>query len=164
MKYKILFVLLWLTVTSQRESLAESEAEVDAPSWQMVQIYGGLYRLAYCREMEVDADRLRCYDEFASVVPVDTEKLKGGELKPVIIKKVKPRYPAKAKASKTSGKVFVTALVGKDGDIKQIGKITGPKVFHEAAEIAALGTEFMPAMKTVPVWVLLPFTFTLKAE
>ena len=87
MKYKILFVLLWLTVTSQRESFAESEAEVDASSWQMVQIYGGLYRLAYCREMEVDADRLRCYDEFASVVPVDAEQLKIGERKPIIIKK-----------------------------------------------------------------------------
>ena len=84
------------------------------------------------------------------------------EKKPVIIKKVKPEYPATAQEDDITGKVFVTALVGKDGKVEQIGKITGPKVFHEVARAAALQSEFTPAMRNdrpVEVWVSLPFTF-----
>ena len=84
------------------------------------------------------------------------------EKKPVIIKKVKPEYPATAQEDNITGKVFVTALVGKDGKVEQIGKITGPKVFHEVARAAALQSEFTPAMKNdrpVEVWISLPFTF-----
>ena len=80
------------------------------------------------------------------------------EKKPVIIKKIKPNYPA----TNITGKVFVTALVGKDGKVEQIGKITGPKVFHEVARAAALQSEFTPAMQNdrpIKVWVSLPFTF-----
>ena len=84
------------------------------------------------------------------------------EKKPVIIKKVTPEYPATAQKANITGKVFVTVLVGKDGKVEQIGKITGPKVFHEVARSAALQSEFTPAMRNdrpVEVWVSLPFTF-----
>ena len=87
------------------------------------------------------------------------------EKKPVILKKIKPRYPAAAQKDKITGKVFVTALVGKDGKVEQIGKITGPKIFHEVAKAAALQWEFTPAMRNdrpVRVWVSLPFIFRLK--
>ncbi|MCY4605385.1 MAG: TonB family protein [Gemmatimonadetes bacterium] len=87
------------------------------------------------------------------------------EKKPVITKKVKPKYPTTAQKANITGKVFVTALIGKDGKVEQIGKITGPKVFHEVAKAAALQSEFTPAMQNdrpVKVWVSLPFTFRLK--
>ena len=86
------------------------------------------------------------------------------EKKPVIIKKVKPEYPATVQEDNITGKVFVTVLVGKDGKVEQIGKITGPKVFHEVARAAALQSEFTPAMQNdrpVEVWVSLPFTFRM---
>ncbi len=86
------------------------------------------------------------------------------EKKPVITKKVKPKYPATAQKANITGKVFVTALIGKDGKVEEIGKITGPKVFHAVAKAAALQSEFTPAMQNdrpVKVWVSLPFTFRL---
>ena len=87
------------------------------------------------------------------------------EKKPVITKRVKPKYPATAQKANITGKVFVTALIGKDGKVEEIGKITGPKVFHAVAKAAALQWEFTPAMRNdrpVRVWVSLPFTFRLK--
>ncbi len=86
------------------------------------------------------------------------------EKKPVVIKQVEPQYPATAQKANITGKVFVTALVGKDGKVEQIGKVTGPKVFHEVAKAAALQWEFTPAMQNdrpVKVWVSLPFVFRL---
>ena len=84
------------------------------------------------------------------------------EKKPVITKKVKPKYPATAQKANITGKVFVTALIGKDGKVEEIGRITGPKIFHAVAKAAALQSEFTPAMQNdrpVKVWVSLPFTF-----
>ena len=84
------------------------------------------------------------------------------EKKPVITKKVKPKYPAAAQKANITGKVFVTALIGKDGKVEEIGRITGPKIFHAVAKAAALQSEFTPAMQNdrpVKVWVSLPFTF-----
>ncbi len=87
------------------------------------------------------------------------------EKKPRLTKRVKPKYPPTAQKANITGKVFVEALVGKDGKVEQIGEITGPKVFHEVAKAAALQSEFTPAMNNympVKVWISLPFTFRLK--
>ena len=86
------------------------------------------------------------------------------EKQPVPTKRVVPEYPDIARKANISGKVFVYALVNKEGKVEQIGKITGPEVFHEAAKAAALQWEFEPAIqndKPVKVWVSLPFTFKL---
>ena len=86
------------------------------------------------------------------------------EKKPVVIKKVEPKYPATAQEDNITGKVFVEALIGKDGKVEEIGKITGPKVFHEVAKAAALQWEFTPAMQNdrpIKVRVSLPFTFRM---
>ncbi|MFT5087794.1 MAG: protein TonB [Candidatus Latescibacterota bacterium] len=87
------------------------------------------------------------------------------EKQPTVTKKVTPTYPDIARKANITGKVFVTALVNKQGKVEQIGKITGPEVFHEVAKAAALAWEFEPAIqndKPVKVWVSLPFTFQLK--
>ena len=86
------------------------------------------------------------------------------EKQPVPTKRVVPEYPDIARKANITGKVFVYALVNKEGKVEQIGKITGPEVFHEAAKAAALQWEFEPAIqndKPVKVWVSLPFTFKL---
>ena len=77
----------------------------------------------------------------------------------------RPEYPEIAREAGIVGKVFVMVLVGKDGKVEQIGDITGPEVFHEAAKKAALQWEFSPAIqndKPVRVWVSLPFNFQLR--
>ena len=87
------------------------------------------------------------------------------EKKPVITKRVNPKYPATALKANITGKVFVTALIGKDGKVEKIGKITGPKPLRAVAKAAALQSEFTPAMRNdrpVKVWVSLPFIFRLK--
>jgi len=86
------------------------------------------------------------------------------ERQPKPIRRVTPEYPDIARKANITGKVFVTALVNKLGKVEQIGKISGPEVFHESARTAALRWEFDPAIqndKPVKVWVSLPFTFQL---
>ncbi len=86
------------------------------------------------------------------------------EKQPVPTKRAVPEYPDIARKANITGKVFVTALVNKEGKVEAIGKVTGPEVFHEAAKVAALQWEFEPAIqndKPVKVWVSLPFTFQL---
>ena len=86
------------------------------------------------------------------------------EKQPVVTKQVWPEYPDIARKANITGKVFVTALIGKDGKVEQVGKIIGPDVFHEVAKAATLKFEFEPAIqndKPVKVWVSLPFTFKL---
>jgi periplasmic protein TonB len=86
------------------------------------------------------------------------------EKQPEVIKRVLPEYPDIASKANITGKVFVTALITKEGKVERIGKITGPEVFHEAVREAAMQWEFEPAIQNdrpVKVWVSLPFTFTL---
>ena len=87
------------------------------------------------------------------------------EKKPEPIKEVTPPYPPVAQKASIEGKVFVLVLVGKNGQVEQVGAIKGPEVFHEAVRKAAQQWEFSPAIqndKPVKVWVSLPFNFTLK--
>lgn len=86
------------------------------------------------------------------------------EKQPLPIKKVVPEYPEIALKANITGKVYVYALVNKEGKVERVGDIKGPEVFHEAARAAALQWEFEPAIQNdrpVKVWVSLPFTFTL---
>jgi len=87
------------------------------------------------------------------------------EKHPVPVKKVSPEYPEIARRANITGKVFVIAVIDKEGKVERVVKVTGPEVFHEAAKAAALQWEFTPAIqndKPVKVQVSMPFTFTLK--
>lgn len=87
------------------------------------------------------------------------------EKRPVVTKRVVPEYPEIALKANITGKVFVTALITKEGRVERLGKITGPEVFHAAAREAAMQWEFEPAIQNdrpVKVWVSLPFTFRLE--
>ncbi len=66
----------------------------------------------------------------------------------------------------TEGKVVVEVVVNVTGKVIEIGKVTGPEVFHQAAKQAARQWEFSPAQlnaEPVRVRVALPFRFSLES-
>ena len=94
--------------------------------------------------------------------PVEIWKV---EKQPEVLKQVKPDYPEIARKAGIEGRVTVNALVGKDGKVEKVGEVTGPEVFHEAAQAAALQWEFTPAIQNdrpVKVWVAIPFNFSFR--
>ena len=87
------------------------------------------------------------------------------EKRPRVLERVLPEYPAAALEALMEGKVFVRILLDRQGRVRRVGRITGPKVFHPAAAAAARQWEFTPAVQNdqaVRVWVSLPFNFQLE--
>ena len=65
----------------------------------------------------------------------------------------------------TEGKVVVEVVISVTGKVIELGKVTGPEVFHQAAKQAARQWEFSPAQlnaEPVRVRVALPFRFPLE--
>ena len=73
-------------------------------------------------------------------------------------------YPEIAIHGNIEGRVTVKVLVGKDGSVVKIGKISGPSVFHNEVRDKVWNLQFTPALqngKTVNCWVSVPFSFKL---
>lgn len=73
-------------------------------------------------------------------------------------------YPEIAIHGNIEGRVTVKVLVGKDGSVVKIGKISGPSVFHDEVRDKIWDLQFTPALqngKTVNCWVSVPFSFKL---
>ena len=73
-------------------------------------------------------------------------------------------YPEIAIHGNIEGRVTVKVLVGKDGSVVKIGKISGPSVFHSEVRDKVWDLQFTPALqngKTVNCWVSVPFSFKL---
>jgi len=94
-------------------------------------------------------------------VPYDEE--------PVPIKWVKPTYPELARKSGVEGKIFVQALVDKNGKVRDAKcmkeKSVNSDIFCESAIKAAFQNEYKPAISNktpVAVWVLYKVDFNLK--
>jgi len=86
------------------------------------------------------------------------------EKQPTATKKVVPEYPDIARKANITGRVYVIAVIDKQGKVEKVIMVKGPEVFHEAAKAAAMQWEFDPAIqndKPVKVQVSLPFTFQL---
>ena len=86
------------------------------------------------------------------------------EKQPTPTKKVVPEYPDIARKANITGRVYVIAVIDKQGKVERVIMVKGPEVFHEAAKAAAMQWEFDPAIqndKPVKVQVSLPFTFQL---
>jgi protein TonB len=88
------------------------------------------------------------------------------EREPQPVKKVAPPYPEIAKRAGVEGKVFVKALVDKEGKVKKavIFK-SDAEIFNQAALDAVYQWVFTPAVMNngpVTVWVVVPFNFQLK--
>lgn len=88
---------------------------------------------------------------------------------PQPITKVNPFYPELAVKAGLEGRVFVKALVGKDGKVIDAVVVDNageksPEIFHQTALEAAKQWTFTPAElqgKPVEVWVAIPFKFGL---
>ncbi len=77
-----------------------------------------------------------------------------------------PQYPPLALAKRVQGTVRVRALIGADGSICEAEVVDGPALLREPALQAAREARIAPAMRggcPVPIWVVIPFEFTLPA-
>ena len=84
---------------------------------------------------------------------------------PEVLKKVPPRYPLAARFSEIEGVVFIQALVGTDGRVRDAFVISGAPGLRDAALEAIWKWMFKPARaagKLTAVWVAIPVKFTLR--
>jgi periplasmic protein TonB len=83
---------------------------------------------------------------------------------PMVVKRVVPAYPELALRAGMNGKVWVKIRLDREGRPVRSEVIRGDEVFQQAALEAAMGFVFTPAImngRPVPVWVSIPFTFTI---
>lgn len=66
------------------------------------------------------------------------------EKKPVLVKKVAPKYPEDAVKANISGKVVVEAVTDREGNVKEILKVTGPPVLTGPAVEAVKQWKYKP--------------------
>ena len=74
-------------------------------------------------------------------------------------------YPPLAVEIGMEGRVTVKVLVGTEGQVIQIGSMSGPDIFYDEVKNKAKNLEFTPGLqngKPVKVWVTVPFNFKLK--
>jgi protein TonB len=84
---------------------------------------------------------------------------------PVLITMPTPLYPDMARRADVEGTVFVRALIGKDGKVKQAFVTEGVTLLNDAAIEAAKKAVFKPALqqhRPVEVWVQIPMRFRLR--
>lgn len=74
-------------------------------------------------------------------------------------------YPPSAKREGIEGRVFVTAFIGKDGEVQSARVIRGVRADLDSAAVNAVrGVHFTPALQKenpVAVWITIPIQFTL---
>jgi protein TonB len=73
----------------------------------------------------------------------------GGNIKePTLQKRVEPTYPAVAKAAKMAGPVYVEAIIGKDGRVRDAKAVSGVPfpVLREAAVAAVQQWVYSPTI------------------
>jgi TonB family protein len=63
---------------------------------------------------------------------------------PVVIKTVRPPYPARAMADKISGTVLVDVRVNPDGTVAEARIVMGPEIFRNNVKAAARFWRFKP--------------------
>jgi TonB family protein len=88
------------------------------------------------------------------------------EREPVIIRQIQPVYPEIARTAGIEGTVFANLWITREGRVHEVVIVkTDSELFNQAVIDAARQWIFEPAMmKTgpVPVWLTVPFHFTLK--
>jgi len=75
------------------------------------------------------------------------------------------KYPESARRTGVEGNVVARLLIGADGFVIKIGKLTGPEEFHAEVSEKVMELRFTPAVmnnSTVKCWVSVPFKFKLE--
>lgn len=71
----------------------------------------------------------------------------GGKVQPpVLVRRVNPEFPVMARASHTEGRVRFSAVIGRDGTVKKLERISGPVILQEAAERAIRQWVYQPGV------------------
>lgn len=89
------------------------------------------------------------------------------EVRPKVLRPVKPVYPEEALRDSLEGKVFLKFIVNVDGSVSDVRVLRGPEVFHQAAIGAVSQVRYKPAEhngKPVAVWMTQPVSFRLPTE
>ena len=68
------------------------------------------------------------------------------EREPAVLRQVVPAYPDSAWVALVAGWVFARILVGREGRVKQVDRISGPLVFYQEFAMLAKEWEFTPAV------------------
>ena len=131
--------------------------------------------VAFKLSVEKNADaRVMRYDELEPTQQDNSEKepdinefVKVEKL-PEIVKAAKPDYPEAAKKAGIEGKVFVKALIDKDGNPKKAIVIkSDAEIFNQSAVDATMKSKFTPAVnmgEKIAVWIVLPYRFSLSGK
>ena len=59
------------------------------------------------------------------------------EREPAVVRQGVPAYPDSARVASVAGWVFARVLVGREGRVKQVDRISGQLVFHQEVAMAA---------------------------
>ncbi len=81
------------------------------------------------------------------------------------LEEIAAEYPQEALDKRIEGTVYIRALVGSDGFVKEVIVLKGPSSLHKAAIDAALKTPFRPATQNgqpVNCWVQLSYRFVIE--
>jgi len=102
----------------------------------------------------------------APAAPAPSERVVvGGKLQSaMLMKKVAPVYPALAKSMRIQGTVRFGAVVGKNGQVRDLKFVSGPRVLEQAAADAVRKWVYRPTMldgRPVEVSTQIDITFTL---
>jgi TonB family protein len=106
-------------------------------------------------------------DEIPFVVVEEMPMFPGGDIELLKYIGENTRYPENAKQQNIQGRVIIRFCVTAKGGVSQISVLKGvsPELDEEAMRVVATLPEFRPgtqAGKAVPVWYMVPITFTLK--
>lgn len=98
--------------------------------------------------------------QHARMIPIPTHPWRAAKL----LRRVDPKYPPEAKAKGIQGTVCLHVLIGKDGHVKKLRVISGPRILVKAAENAVRQWVYEPALLNgmpVEVKTVITVVFTL---
>ncbi len=84
---------------------------------------------------------------------------------PEVLERVAPDYPKEARRTRTEGTVWVRALVGPDGAVRDAFVVSGPPALRDASLDALWRWRFQPALdagRPTAAWIVVPVLFTLR--
>lgn len=70
--------------------------------------------------------------------------VKSGVMVGLMLKRVDPRYPTKAKLDHIQGEVILNAIIDKEGNIKNLKVVSGDPILADAAEEAVKQWKYRP--------------------
>lgn len=79
--------------------------------------------------------------------PTKTPKIihvSAGEMQGDVLNKVPPKYPAEAKKKKVQGTVVLRAVIAKDGTVKDLKAVSGPKLLRQSSMDAVKQWTYKP--------------------